>query len=564
MNLRQKLHKKDCPINTLMPGFKIFKPWLVAVDGNSLGIGFFLLYWYFNIHPYLTFDQLFTEFMITASYLLIVMPAGTLLHVWYATPLWKYLKNVQTPEKLSPQDIQLARDRTLNQPLVAAVLSWVGWLLPIIIYPAIMRGSDPTIKTEILRQACFASFVAGSITAATIFFKMENMMRKWIIPLVFPDGDFSAIHCSYKIQVRGRFIILWFASSFLPILILAVSPLMKLYLDFPQYEAVFQKTIFPLVLLIALASLISGIILSVLVSLTVSRPIRELTQAMEKVHEGNFDVSVPVLSNDELGELSTGFNGMVAGLKEKDFIKDTFGRYVSRQVMEEILNGKVVLGGEKRIVTILFSDIRDFTRISENLLPEEVIVMLNEYLRAMVDVILSNGGVPDKFLGDGIMAIYGAPMAYGDDAERAVRTAIAMRERLQEINEKRTESGKEAFRIGIGIHTGEVVMGNIGHIEKMEYTAIGDTVNVASRIENLTKEIQCDILVSESTYEYLPEIFDVNRHGPFELKGRSSLITVYEVLKEKDLPVREETVTSEEKEFIPRTQPVLAPGFAAG
>lgn len=546
-----------------MPGFRIFKPWLVAVDGNSLGIGFFLLYWYFNIHPYLTFDQLFTEFMITASYLLIVMPTGTLLHVWYAAPLWKYLKNIQTPEKLSPQEIQLARDRTLNQPLVAAVLSWIGWFIPIFIYPTIMHRLYPTLKHEIVYQAAFASFVAGSITAATIFFKMENMMRKWIIPLVFPDGDLSAIHCNYKIHVRGRFIILWFAASFLPILILAVTPLMKLLLDLPQYEAVFQKTLFPLILLIALSSLIAGVILSVLVSLTVSRPIRELTNAMEKVHEGNFDARVQVLSNDELGQLASGFNEMAQGLKEKDFIKDTFGRYVSRQVMDEILDGNLELGGERRMVTILFSDIRDFTRISENLPPEEVIVMLNEYLTAMVDEILSHGGVPDKFLGDGIMAVYGAPLAYGDDAERAVRTALAMRTQLQEINEKRAADGKEAFRIGIGIHSGEVVVGNIGHIEKMEYTAIGDTVNVTSRIESLTKEIKCDILVSESTYEYLPEIFDVNRHGPFELKGRGKLITVYEVLKEKDLPVREEPVVTDEKEAAPLMQTVLSPGFAA-
>lgn len=560
MSLRHTLHKKDCPVNALLPGFKVFKLWMVTFEGNFIGILAMAAYWYFNIHPYLTFEQSFTDFLFFCSYTAIAIPAVALLHLWYNAPIRKYLAHLQNDQrKITEEETAAAKTRTLNLPLVASVTSWASWLIGCILYPFIMYGADPTIKHELLAHASFASFVAGDITAIIVFFKLENLARKWILPAVFPEGDLTAAHCGYKISVRGRFLILWFASCFLPILILAVSPLMKLHLDFPAQEAAVQKSVFPLVFLISGTGLVSGIILSVLVSSSVAKPLLELRDAMGKVHEGNFDASAPVLSTDELGQLATGFNEMTAGLKEKDFIKDTFGRYVSRQVMEEILNGNVVLGGEKRIVTILFSDIRDFTRISENLSPEEVIVMLNEYLRAMVDVILSNGGVPDKFLGDGIMAIYGAPLAYGDDAERAVRTALSMRGKLQEINEKRANAGKEAFRIGIGIHTGEVVVGNIGHIEKMEYTAIGDTVNVTSRIENLTKELNCDILVSESTYEYLPEIFEAQRRGTYELKGRSGSMTVYEITKIKDF-VEPEPEASEPEERMP--QPVFSPGFA--
>lgn len=561
MSLRLELHKKDCPVATLMPQFKVFKLWLVTFEGNLLGMAFLVVYWYYNVHPYLTFEQSFTDFLFFCSYLLIAIPAVGLIHWWYSTPVRHYLKSAAQKKEVERDKNELARARALNLPLIAALMSWVGWILGALLYPVIMVGADPGMKRELLSHASFASFVAGSITAVTVFFKLEKLVRTWIIPVVFPDGDLETTQCSYRVSVRGRFLIFWFASSFLPILILAVSPLIKLRLDFPQQEAAIQNAVFPLIFFISAASLLSGVILSVLISSSVAKPLLKLRDAMGKVHEGNLNESVQVLSTDELGQLGTGFNEMVEGLKEKVFIKDTFGRYVSRQVMEEILNGNVVLGGEKRIVTILFSDIRDFTRISESLSPEEVIIILNEYLRAMVDVILSNGGVPDKFLGDGIMAIYGAPLAYGDDAERAVRTALTMREKLQEINEKRAISGKESFRIGIGIHTGEVVMGNIGHIEKMEYTAIGDTVNVSSRIETLTKEVGCDILVSESTYEYLPEIFEARRRGTFELKGRTGSIMVYEILGEKDFSTPEPE-TQERGEIMP--QPVLSPGFATG
>ncbi len=562
MSLRHTLHKKDCPVNALLPGFKVFKLWLVTFEGNFIGIAAMAAYWYFNIHPYLTFEQSFTDFLFFCSYTAIAIPMVALLHLWYNAPIRKYLAHAQNDNvKITEEETTAAKTRTLNLPLVAAVMSWTSWIIGCILYPFIMYGADHAIKHELLANASFASFVAGDITAVIIFFKLENLVRKWILPAVFPDGDLSAAHCGYKVSVRGRFLILWFSSCFLPILILAVSPLMKLQMDFPAQEAAIQKSVFHLVLLVSGTGLIAGMILSVLVSTSVAKPLLNLRDAMGQVHEGNFDVRAPVLSTDEVGQLATGFNEMTGGLKEKDFIKDTFGRYVSRQVMEEILNGNVVLGGEKRIVTILFSDIRDFTRISESLSPEEVIIILNEYLRAMVDVILSNGGVPDKFLGDGIMAIYGAPLAYGDDAERAVRTALTMREKLQEINEKRAISGKESFRIGIGIHTGEVVMGNIGHIEKMEYTAIGDTVNVTSRIETLTKEVGCDILVSESTYEYLPEIFEARRRGTFELKGRTGSIMVYEILGEKDFSTPEPE-PEEREEKLP--QPVLTPGFATG
>ncbi len=558
------MKKFHVTVNQCPPGFKVFKLWLVTFEGNFIGIFVMAVYWFINIHPYLTFEQSFTDFLFFCSYTLMAIPAVALLHLWYNAPIRKYLAHLQNDEiKMTDDEIAAAKTRTLNLPLVAAAMSWASWLIGCILYPFIMYGSDHAITHELLAHASLASFVAGDITAIIVFFKLENLIRKWILPAVFPDGDLSEASCGYKVSVRGRFLMLWFASCFLPILILAVSPLIKLHLDFPAQEDAIQKAVFPLVLLVSGTGLISGMILSVLISSSVAKPLLDLRDAMGKVHEGNLDMRAPVLSVDELGQLALRFNEMAGGLKEKEFIKDTFGRYVSRQVMDEILNGNVVLGGEKRIVTILFSDIRDFTRISENLAPEEVIVILNEYLRAMVDVILSHGGVPDKFLGDGIMAIFGAPLAYGDDAERAVRTALAMREKLNELNERRASKGKEAFRIGIGIHTGEVVVGNIGHIEKMEYTAIGDTVNVTSRIESLTKEIKCDILVSESTYEYLPEIFDVNRHGPFELKGRTSLITVYEVIKEKDLPVREEPVAADEKEAEPLMQTVFSPGFAA-
>ena len=219
--------------------------------------------------------------------------------------------------------------------------------------------------------------------------------------------------------------------------------------------------------------------------------------------------------------------------EEKRFIKGIFGRYATEEVVEDALRRGLKLGGEERDVTIFFCDIRDFTGLAEKLRPNEVVDLLNDYFAEMVSIISKNGGTLNKFVGDGILAIFGAPVSYGNDAERAVRTALEMLERLEEFNRKQAEKGGVELRIGVGINTGRAVVGNVGSTERMEYTAIGDAVNLASRLDELNKELGTSILISHDTYQQIEGIIHAKELQQMRVKGREERVRVYKVVGDK-------------------------------
>jgi adenylate cyclase len=215
--------------------------------------------------------------------------------------------------------------------------------------------------------------------------------------------------------------------------------------------------------------------------------------------------------------------------KEKHKIKATFSRYVSQNLVEELLNREIKLGGEKKEISVLFSDIRGFTSMSEKMEPENVVATLNEYLSEMTDVIFKNNGTLDKFIGDAVMALFGTPAFYPDHALRAVRTAFMMKDRLEKLNEKWKGQGRPTLKIGIGINTGEAIAGNMGSLQRMEYTVIGDTVNLASRLESLNKELGTEIIISSSTYEKVRDYVKVRQFTGIHVKGKEETLVVYEV-----------------------------------
>jgi adenylate cyclase len=211
-------------------------------------------------------------------------------------------------------------------------------------------------------------------------------------------------------------------------------------------------------------------------------------------------------------------------------IKRAFTRYVAREVVEEILKDPehLVLTGERREVTVLFCDVRGFTPLSERLSPEEVVLLLNDFYTLMIETTFKNDGTLDKFLGDAVMAIFGAPIAHPDHSLRAVRTALAMREGIVELNQRREKVGKEPISVGIGVSAGEAVAGTVGTEDRMEYTVIGDTVNLAARLESNAKVGQ--ILISHRTYEKVREAVAVRPLGPLKVKGKEEEVEVYELM----------------------------------
>ena len=218
--------------------------------------------------------------------------------------------------------------------------------------------------------------------------------------------------------------------------------------------------------------------------------------------------------------------------KEKKWIRRVFSRYVTTQVVDEILSEpeKLSLGGERRPVTILFADIQGFTSLAEDMSPEEVVGILNEYFSAMTKIIFEHQGTLDKFIGDCIMAVFGAPLAIPDHTKRALYTALEMKEELRKLQGKWKREGKIPFRVGIGINTGEVVVGNIGSEERMEYTAVGSEVNLASRLESLTREYDAEIIISEAVYQKVKDIIKVKPLGEAKIKGMKRPVRIYELL----------------------------------
>lgn len=269
-----------------------------------------------------------------------------------------------------------------------------------------------------------------------------------------------------------------------------------------------------------------------------SRRIKRLTRASAEIEVGRFNVKIKNSSNDELTVLTKSFMKMGRGLAERERLKDTFGRFINKEIAQKAMKGELKLGGETKNVTIFFSDIRSFTAISEKLEPSEVVEFLNEYMTKMVDCVNKTGGVVDKFIGDALMGVWGAPVSSGSvakDAFNCVRAALMMREALIEFNKTRGGDKKPIIKIGCGINTGPVIAGQIGSEQRMEYTVIGDAVNLASRTESLNKPFCTDILITENTYNLIKDYVLVEEMPSVTVKGKEKPVKMYAVINIKNV-----------------------------
>jgi len=237
-----------------------------------------------------------------------------------------------------------------------------------------------------------------------------------------------------------------------------------------------------------------------------------------------------VVSTDEIGAVAEGFNRMLQGLRDRERVKETFGKYVTPEIRDEILAGRISGEGELKEVTVLFADIRDFTPWVEATAPRDVVHDLNEYFTEMAEAIREHHGLVLQFIGDEIEAVFGAPISSPDHATHAVRAALDMRRRLQAWNARREAAGKPVLRHGIGIHTGTVLAGNIGGTERLSYALVGDPVNLASRIQGLTKDFRVDILISEATRKSIDPAVSVEQLPAVRVKGRAEEVNIYRVV----------------------------------
>ncbi len=298
-------------------------------------------------------------------------------------------------------------------------------------------------------------------------------------------------------------------------------------------DGLFEQAQFSLLPIFGLG-LVLTFLLGILLARRITRPIIALVNAAEGVAAGDLNLVLPVTTRDEIGALTTSFNTMIGGLRERERMHDILGRFVSPTVARLVLSHPLDLSGETKLLTILFTDLRDFTAISENEEPAAVIKSLNNYFRIVVDEADRYGGIVNKFGGDSTLVLFGLTDEQDNpqgSAEAAVRAAVAIRDGLDELNGRRGAEGLSPLLAGIGINTGNVVAGLIGTERRMEYTAIGDAVNLSARIQTLNRKLGTEILMSQATYSALdaPAELRVIDQGLRRLKGKSMRVRVYEV-----------------------------------
>ncbi|WP_428665491.1 adenylate/guanylate cyclase domain-containing protein [Reyranella sp.] len=341
----------------------------------------------------------------------------------------------------------------------------------------------------------------------------------------FVISDYLATLCGFIFDRYGENLGLFFGSYrqklMVALLVISITPLAAIMAELYSYEG--ERLHSEILVDVATAAL--GVALSAyFIVRSFLRPLRILSDGMEEVASGNLEVRVAVTSNDEAGEVTTRFNAMVEGLRERERIRETFGRYVDESVAATILARRGDASGEVAEATILFTDIAGFTTIAEYLSPSELVAVLNEYLGTVLEPIRRNGGVVNTFIGDGLFASFNMPLACPDHACAAVQAAIDIQ---RAVGSRTFGDFGVALATRIGISSGPVIGGSVGAGQRMSYTLLGDTVNLAARLEVLNKELGTRILVSQSTRDACGERFAFTPLGTVGVRGRSEQIAIF-------------------------------------
>jgi class 3 adenylate cyclase len=285
--------------------------------------------------------------------------------------------------------------------------------------------------------------------------------------------------------------------------------------------------------LLALALALAG---GLLTARWIARPLRDLAEQARRIRQGNLEVTIAPRSRDEIGVLARAMADMARALRDRDFIRETLGRYVNPELAAQCLRDRSALrlGGEVRQVAILMSDIRGFSELSERIEPEALIAVVNGYLARMTPIILEHGGTISDFIGDGILAVFGAPITHDDDVERAARCARNMQQAMNLVNAENRAQGLPDLTMGIAVHAGPVVAGNIGSPDRVKYGVVGAAVNLASRIQAFAAGGK--IIVSEAALRRLGPMARVGQAHYVQVKGIAETVAVHELIGFADSP----------------------------
>jgi adenylate cyclase len=451
----------------------------------------------------------------------IAYPGAFLLWIWLISSIRPAFTRLSRDELIPASDADVIRRRVVHLPWYGAAISGSAWFLGAIVFLISLSLTGRPMIAHIFWHFPISFGVSGFIAMTQSFFVIEWAAQWGLYPVFFHDVRPDRLKGIHPISLRMRGFMWAMSASICPI----GSLLLLLFAPASTGTSLQSFGVFVAVIGVAFA-----LISALLIGRSVSKPVNELRAAAHAVTEGNLDVHVPLRRADEFGALIGEFNHMVTELREKEKLRQTFGAHVGRRAAEQILTRDPGLGGTEQEITVMFVDIRSFTARSAHLSPTKAVSLLNEFLRVMVDAVEGqHNGMINKFLGDGFMALFGIGSGNKNHADEAFAAARAIQRTLAELNIIRSTRGEDPIQIGIGINTGSVTVGSIGSPERMEFTVIGNTVNVASRIEALNKTLGTSLLLSEQTRAAMREPAELRTLPPQPVKGVDALVQVFTI-----------------------------------
>ena len=419
----------------------------------------------------------------------------------YLRPLFAYFRC--DPSQAAPEVVQR---RSINAPAVIAFVGLLPWLLNSVVYPITTVVHFGTWKPELASQQIVSPVVNGFLAATTTYLLLDWLFRAMVLPRVFPAGRLAEVSGSWALGVRARLLIFLVAVAFVPLFtMLGLIRAAAVRINDGADTATVVPALTHAGEVTFAVYLALGMAFTVILARTFTQPLTDVVSALRRLRRGDLGTRLQSTASDELGVLQDGVNAMAEGLQERERILTTFGRVVEPAVRDHLLAGNVRLGGEERFVTVLFADLRGFTALGERLPPGEVVSILNEYFSAVATWVRVEGGYVDKFIGDGILVVFGL-FGAADDAARqesaaaALRCALGLPARLAALNAARAASGAPPLAQSIGLASGAVIAGTIGAEDRFEYTVIGDAVNVASRLQEAAKQREHPLLVTAITH----------------------------------------------------------------
>ena len=393
------------------------------------------------------------------------------------------------------------------------IVAWIGLALPI--DSAFATGLKADTRLEV-------TFYYGSGGA---MLPVESTLPGAVAASAAPSSLESGIH---NVDAGGQSMV----TAYRPLLPLITPGLAVIALQRSLGEELApSRPLERFLLYLLLASLAAASLIAPVFARNLSRPLRALAEHTEVIARGDYGHHLKLDRADEIGQLATSFNRMSEGLAERDRVRDLLDKNVSPEVAAQLMRDGGVLGGEEREVTILFVDLRSFTRLSESMPPRDVLALLNRYFDRMSGIVEIYHGIVDKYIGDAIMALFGAPVAQANHADSAILAALEMKSALARLNAELATEGLSQLAFGIGINTARIVAGNIGSSRRLNYSVVGDGVNVAARLQDLTRmsQFRADILVSAATLEAARGRYSVRSLGAAPVRGRDVPVDVFAV-----------------------------------